>query len=143
MIDVSAQDSCAVTPINPTTSTLIATGGVLASGTVNVTIECRCPNSRIRWFDPNNTRLLTKNNTVPHGAPYVDVVSPALVILVIPTFSDSYNGTYTCGIGNNYPPQASTTVGLYVASEYNDCITELYTSTVFMHIKDWTFISRK
>ena len=101
MIDVSAQGGCTITPINPTT--LTAAGGVLANGTENVMIKCNCTDDdgtvvgRVRWYDPDRTRLQIYNY-YPAGTPYYrrapDYTS---IILVIPTFNDSYNGTYTCG----------------------------------------------
>ena len=61
VVDVSAQGGCIITPINPTT--LTAAGGVLASGTVNVTIQCNnCTDGngtldRVRWYDPDGIKL--------------------------------------------------------------------------------------
>ena len=40
VVDVSAQGSCTITPINPTT--LTTAGGVLPNGTENVMIQCNC-----------------------------------------------------------------------------------------------------
>ena len=50
MVDVSAQGGCTITPINPTT--LTAAGGVLASGTVNVMIQCNCTDDDDTVIDP-------------------------------------------------------------------------------------------
>ena len=82
---------------------MTAAGGILAIGTVNVTIQCNnCGAlSRIRWYDPDGNRLVdpdAHNGYVP-GTPYytrVDGVDDN-IILVIPTFTDSYDGKYTCG----------------------------------------------
>ena len=103
VVDVSAQN-CTIIPVDPTT--LTATGGVLAIGTMNVMIQCNnCldggkPLTRVRWYDPGRTRLLRAVNSdyVP-GTPYFTRVGNADndIILVIPTFNDSYDGTYTCG----------------------------------------------
>ena len=104
MVDVSAQ-SCNVTPLNPTS--LTATGGVIAYGTTNVRIRCSCtesngtPVNTVRWYDPAGIRLVSAQNTefnshVPHFT-RVNANSNRDVILVIPTFNDSYDGTYTCG----------------------------------------------
>ena len=104
VVDVSAQGSCTVTPLNPTT--LTATGGVLPNGTMNVMIQCNCTNDDgtvvdlVRWYDPAGTRLVADGNdrfnaSTPHFA-RVDG-SDTHVILVIPTFTNSYNGTYKCG----------------------------------------------
>ena len=104
MIDVSAQ-SCNVTPLSPTT--LTATGGAIAYGTMNVSIQCSCTESdgtvvnTVRWYNPDGTKLVTTLNAQYNpDAPYftrVNANSNRDVILVIPTFNDSYNGTYTCG----------------------------------------------
>ena len=106
MADVSAQGGCTITPIYPTT--LTATGGGLLNGTINVRIQCSCTESNgasvnvVRWYDPAGTRLVSTRNTekfnpnVPHFT-RVNVHYDRNVILVIPTFNDSYNGTYTCG----------------------------------------------
>ena len=104
MADVSAQGSCTVTPLNPTT--LTATGGALPNGTMNVMIQCNCTNDdgtvvdKVRWYDPAGTRLVAEGNdqfdaSAPHFIGVND--SDTHVILVIPTFSDSHNGTYKCG----------------------------------------------
>ena len=108
--------------MSPTTLTDI--GGEIASGTINVTIQCSCTDRdgnaiyRVRWYDPDGTRLVSSvnadfNATVPH----FERVNNAddNVILVIPIFSDSYDGTYTCGrVANNVAslgsPNASVTL---------------------------------
>ena len=104
MVDVSAQGSCTVTPLNPTT--LTATGGALPNGTMNVMIQCNCTNDdgtvvrTVRWYDPAGTRLISEdNNEFDANVPHFTRVdgSDTHVILVIPTFNDSYDGTYTCG----------------------------------------------
>ena len=104
MVNVSAQGGCTITPINPTT--LTTAGGVLASGTENVTIRCNnCIDdgdtlSRVRWYDPGRNRLPRPvNNAYVPGAPHYRRVNNANndIILVIPTFNDSYDGMYTCG----------------------------------------------
>ena len=103
MIDISAQGECTITPINPVT--LTAAGGLLASGTVNVMIQCNCTDDdgmvvdRVRWYDPDGIRLLinTQNGYVA-GTPYFRrAPDNTNIILVIPTFNDTYDGTYTCG----------------------------------------------
>jgi len=115
MIDASAQGSCTITPINHLT-TLTVDGGVLADETQNVKIECRCMNdsnvtlTSARWFDPNNMRIFLQNNA-PNGAPYrISSDRGTLAILVIPTFNDSYTGTYTCEIGLSFPPHPFGTI---------------------------------
>ena len=110
MVDVSAQ-SCTITPLNP--STLTATGGAINYGTTNVRIRCRCTESDgtavsiVRWYDPAGTRLVSARNPAEFNAnvPYFtrvggdsgNIVDNTNIILVIPTFNDTYAGTYTCG----------------------------------------------
>ena len=122
MVDVSAQGGCTITPINPTT--LTAAGGVLANGTMNVMIQCsNCTDdggtlSEIRWYDPNEIRLVDpdRNDDYMAGTPYYSRVGGAddNIILVIPTFNDSYDGTYTCGPkarrGPPGPPSSAVTL---------------------------------
>ena len=103
MVDVSAQDRCTITPINPTT--LTAAGGELANGTKNVMINCNCTASDgyiikiVRWYGPDGTRLRLAG-FVP-GTPHIlragAVDDNTNIILVIPRFNDFYDGTYTCG----------------------------------------------
>ena len=120
MFDVSVQGGCTITPINPTT--LTTAGGVLASGTVNVTIRCNdCTDDggytlgRVKWYDPDRNRLVrTTNKDYVPGTPHFLRVNDNNndIILVIPTFNDSYDGMYTCGerVVNKYqlpgPPNA-------------------------------------
>ena len=119
VVDVSSQ-SCTITPTSP--DGLDPTGGVIVNGTVNVMIECRCVNndgslpSRVRWFDPNMARLRGVGGT-PDGDPYIianNYVRPAT--LVIPTFSYSTSGVYTCGTGISYPPPSMVTTNLTVGN---------------------------
>ena len=103
----SAQGNCAITPLNSTTG-LNAYGGGLAIhiGTKNVMIQCNCTYddgrvvNPVRWYDPDGTKLISSYNhwfdvTVPHFTRAYG--SNTHVILVIPTFNDSYVGTYNCG----------------------------------------------
>ena len=116
--DVSSQ-SCTITPTSP--DGLDPTSGVILDGTVNVMIECSCVNNdgslpnRIRWFDPTATRLRGVTTT-PDGDPYIIVNNNAgrPTSLVIPTFSDSTSGVYTCGIGISFPPDAMVTINLTI-----------------------------
>ena len=127
MVDVSAQASCTVTPISPTTPT--AAGGVLPNGTENVMIRCTCSEddgsviTNVRWYGPDGiivTRIGT--NKFIAGAPHFTRPSGDSdnrnVTLVIPTFNDSYDGNYTCGRrsdGNLVSPK--TTVSLTISGE--------------------------
>ena len=121
--DVSVQNGCIVTPINPTT--LTAAGGALAIGTENVMIQCNCTDDDgtvvepIRWYDPNGTRLLlSEHRKYVAGTPYYRIErNNRKAVLVIPMFSDSYDGMYTCGIKNLLPGVPSAVVGLTIASK--------------------------
>ena len=103
MVDVSAQGECTITPINPTT--LTAAGGLLANGTVNVMIQCNCTDddgmvvNRVRWYDPDGTRVLinTHKSYVADTPYFRRAPDNTNIILVIPTFNDTYDGTYICG----------------------------------------------
>ena len=100
VVDVSAQ-SCTITPLNPTT--LTATGGEVVNGTVNVMIQCVCSvtgDHRVRWFDINKKFLFqTSHPNYVDGSPYSIANNfRTNITLVIPTFTDSYDGTYNCGI---------------------------------------------
>ena len=121
MVDVSAQGGCTITPINPTT--LTAAGGVLASGTEDVTIQCNnCTDDDgtivdlVRWYDPDGTRLLSSASyRYVVGTPYYSrEPDDTNIALVIPIFNDSYDGTYTCGKkksrGPPNPPNAFVTL---------------------------------
>ena len=105
MINVSAQ--CTVTPLNPTT--LTTTGGAVVNGTVNVMIRCFCPLTgyyqNLRWFDTNKNYFVQSNHEryVADSPYFIRSTSNhhTGVILVIPTFNDSYVGTYNCGVKVN------------------------------------------
>ena len=103
----SAQEECTITPLNPINA-LTATGGTLASGTENVMIQCSCTTNNdddiVRWYDPGGFRLFRSdhvhfNPDIPHYTRLEN--SDMNVILVIPTFNDTYDGTYYCGIRVN------------------------------------------
>ena len=125
VVDISAHGGCTITPINPTT--LTTAGGVLASGTENVMIKCNCTDDdgmvvdRVRWYDPDGTRLLVNtHHGYINGTPYFrKAPDNANILLVIPTFNDSYDGTYTCGRrGASLPVAApNATVELAISSK--------------------------
>ena len=130
VVDVLAQGGCTITPINPTT--LIANGGVLASGTMNVMIQCNnCTNDdgtvlgRVKWYDPDRNRLVDPeiNNNYMPGTPHFSRVNGANndIMLVIPIFNNFYDGMYTCGErvdDGQLPGPPNAAVNLTIASKY-------------------------
>ena len=136
MDDVSAQN-CTITPLNPTT--LTATGGAVVNGTMDVMIQCVCPvtgdHQRVRWFDIN-TNFLTQLNRLSYvaGSPYYIPNHPngrTNVTLVIPTFTDSYDGTYNCGIRvtNTEFTSPSAAVTLTIGELMINTVSYLYVAT--------------
>ena len=138
VVNVSAQNDgvCIVTPLSP--NTLNASGGAIVSGTTNVRILCNCTDGggvvlNSRWYDPDGTRLFSDVNdafdaTVPHFEFVTGV--PRNIILVIPTFTASEAGTYTCGRNFaslddiNLPPTATTdlTICKLIISKSVTCV---------------------
>ena len=120
---VVAEEECTITPLNPTN--LTSTGGVLATGTKNVMIQCNCTansdSAKIRWRNPDGFRILfRKNDSYVNGTPYVTTNNKGniSVTLVIPTFNDSYDGTYNCGRRvNNSKFIARSAAVLYIYGE--------------------------
>ena len=125
MVDVSAQGGCTITPTNP--ATLTAAGGVIASGTENVIIHCNCTDDDgtvvdpVRWHDLDGTRLLlSTHSSYVSGTPYYRrAPNNATVTLVIPTFNESYNGTYTCGgkVNTGPPDPPNAAINLTIGSK--------------------------
>ena len=127
VVDVSAQGSCTITPINPTT--LTTAGGVLPNGTVNVMTRCNCSDydgsviTNVRWYKPDGSivpRIGTDGFIA--GAPHYTRASGDSdnrnVTLVIPTFNDSYDGNYTCGRkSGGYLVSPMTTVSFTIDGE--------------------------
>ena len=127
VVDVSAQGGCTITPINPTI--LTAAGGALPSGTENVMILCNCTYGNgtvediVRWYDSDEIQLIGSFNPnfivgTPHYSRLVDG-NNTNVILVIPIFNGSYNGTYSCGrkLDNNQLGAPNATVYLTIDGE--------------------------
>ena len=136
VVDVSAQ-SCNITPLIPTT--LTATGGAVVNGTVNVTIRCVCTvtgNQRVRWYDINKEILVQSlDPDYVAGSPYGQLGTTngsANVTLVIPTFNDSYDGTYNCGIrvNNNQFTSPSAAVTLTIGELMINTVSYLYVATL-------------
>jgi len=115
----TVQRGCTITPTSP--NDLSATGGVLSDGTQNVTIECECVDddgtrlAKVRWFFPDNTTVETSPDVL-NGSPY-RINNKRLHTLVIPTFNDSYDGIYSCGRSDTYPPDLLTTITLTLPGE--------------------------
>ena len=136
VVDVSAQ-SCTITPLNPTT--LTATGGALVSGTADVRIQCVCPvtdnNQRVRWYDISGDFVNRDTHmTYVTGTPYYIPNSPngaTDVTLVIPTFTDSYDGTYNCGIRvtNTEFTSPSAAITLTIGELMINTVSYLYVAT--------------
>ena len=133
VVDVSAQ-SCTITPLNPTT--LNATGGALVSGTTDVRIQCVCTvtnnDQRVRWYDINGnflTRSVSTNYVA--GTPTYILNTQTNVTLVIPTFNDSYDGTYNCGIfvSNTEFTSPSDAVTLTIGELIINTVNYLYVAT--------------
>ena len=127
MVDVLAQGICTITPLNP--SNLSATGGALPNGTMNVMIQCNCTNDdgtvvgKVRWYDPAEIRLVAPGHgrfdaNTPHFT-RVNDDSDTHVVLIIPIFTDSYDGIYTCGkrVNKNLPPPPNAAVYLTIKGE--------------------------
>ena len=109
VFDLSAQGNCTITPMNPTS--FITRGGVLPVpyGMQNVMIQCNCSDvigialDPIRWFYSNGSII---DHQTDHGFPYFTrAPDDKNVVLVIPTFNDSYDGIYSCGFGKKFPPK--------------------------------------
>ena len=113
--------SCTITPLNPTYG-LTATGGAVVNGTMNVAIQCTCTaTGNLRWYDINtNFVSQTTHDDYVAGSPYfilgATVDNVHNVTLIIPTFNDSYDGTYNCGIfvNNNRFSSPSAAVTLTI-----------------------------
>ena len=133
-------------------TTLTVTGGEISSGTMNVRILCNCTRSNgnavstVRWYDPNGNILVSLLNggfdgSVPHftrvGGDSGSDIDDSNVILVIPTFTHSYDGTYTCGREvNDFSNIGSPTAAVTLTIDGELMITTviyLYVAT-YLHI---------
>lgn len=104
LVYVKVQSKCTISPKSP--SSLTAEGGRLANNTKDVEIECRCVSGRgatlnnTKWFSP--ARNLVEEDKIgnDHGAPYY-LTKNNVTVLVVPNFSDDYDGEYVCAAGSN------------------------------------------
>ena len=132
VVDVSAQ-SCTITPLNPTT--LTATGGALPNGTMNVMIQCVCTATdflTVRWYDINGNIVVEEyNQHYVAGSPYLLAISDKNVTLVIPTFNNSYDGTYHCGnyVNDTNFTSPSAAVTLTISKLMINTVSYLYVAT--------------
>jgi len=116
VVDVSSQ-SCTITPTSP--DGLDPSGGVIVDGTIDVMLKCTCVDENgdvvqtIRWFDPSMTSIRIED-FAPDGDLYQLPSGIDTNTLVIPIFSDSTSGIYTCGIGD--PPTAMVTINLILST---------------------------
>ena len=120
VVDVSTQDGdggeCNVTVRNP--NTLTPAGGALPNGITDVRFHCSCDRDdgtlrNTRWYDPSGTKLGTSStNNIPY---HILQNGNTEAVLVIPTFTESYAGIYTCG-GNfaSNPPPPTATINLTI-----------------------------
>ena len=118
VVDVSAQ-SCTIT----STSLGDLTGGVIANGTTNVMIECRCMEEngnplRARWFNPDNVKVPRQQIVGPNDPYREQSDNIGSATLFIPIFSDSTSGVYTCGDNANYNAiSTSVTINLQLGKD--------------------------
>ena len=131
VVDVSAQN-CTIIPLSPIT--LINTGGTLVNGTMDVRIQCVCTGSSgvVRWFDPSVTIIIGQGHVnYVVGSPYYVRNSAADALLVIPTFTDSYDGTYNCGIrvADTEFTSPSAAVTLTIGELMINTVSYLYVAT--------------
>ena len=128
--------ACTITPLNPTNG-LTATGGAVVSGTTNVKIQCTCSlTDNLRWYFNGNFLVQSSHPTqYVAGSPYLllgtTVRNVQNVSVVIPTFTDSSNGTYDCGIfiNNTQFTSTSPSVVLTIGELMINIVSYLYVAT--------------
>ena len=75
-----------------------------------VKIQCSCLYGNdmvmdpIHWFSPDGNRVTDQINS-SFVDPYSRNSDNGSIILIIPTFNDSNDGTYSCGFGKKFPPK--------------------------------------
>ena len=101
-----------------------------------MTIQCVCSVAYIshfvRWYDIN-TEFLVRSNHPDYvtGSPYYVLNNDSFVTLVIPTFNDSFDGTYTCGIrvSDTEFTSPSAAVTLTIGELMINTVSYLYVAT--------------
>ena len=97
-------------------------------------IQCVCTgtngNQRVRWFDINGN-YLSDNQNGGADSPYSLLTSATDVTLIIPTFTDSYYGTYNCGIyvSDTEFTSPSAAVTLTIGELMINIVSYLYVAT--------------
>ena len=94
-------------------------------------------NQRVRWYDINTNYLVQSNHPTDYvaGSPYfilgTTIGNVQNVTLVIPTFNDSYDGTYHCGIfvSNTEFTSPSAAVTLTIGELMINTVSYLYVAT--------------
>ena len=111
-VDEFTNENCTVTPLHP--SFLTAAGGLLYNGTSNVMIKCNCPNADdddIRWYSQNLKEIPADyEHTKLNGFPYIVQENGTLII---PIFTELYEGIYYCGAGNDSMFSANIQLNLF------------------------------
>ena len=75
-------------------------------------IKCNCinvDNKDIRWYSPNSTEIPSDHE--PNIFPYV---VPENGVLIIPIFTELYEGIYYCGTGNDSIFSAGIRLDLFI-----------------------------
>ena len=104
---------------------------------MNVTIQCNCTDDNgtvidiVRWYDPDGTRLVSSQNmdSFNPNVPHFERVNGdnSNIILIIPTFSSPYDGTYTCGrLANNFKELESPTAAVTLNGELTQSVICIY-----------------
>ena len=107
-------------------------------------IQCNCTNDdgtvvkTVRWYDSAGTRLVSEeNNRFDASSPHFTRVnnSNTHVILVIPTFDESYDGTYTCGNrdgeSNDGPGSPNVDVTLTIEGDFMIHVVSINMNNMF------------
>ena len=98
-------DNCSVTALHPTF--LTETGGRLYNEMANVKINCNCANQGDTiWYYPNGT-------SIPLQLPSFTQIMQVNGTLIIPIFTQVYEGTYYCWVNGSSFGSYSTLEMLY------------------------------